>query len=440
MRTPARLFRTPGAAILFTTLMLTNCWKVNPDLVVSTNELNFGTGKYEATVTVTNDSKDNALTSGVTALDYQFKSDRGWITVTPVSGHLDGEQSGTHAVVIARSELTMGDNVATITVTSNGGSETITVLATRTGDSCSDVPSTPSAPGPDNDAEGVPLSAVLSWEGGDSECDGFTATYDVYFGTATTPPFHHNNGSSKSWDPPALESNTLYYWRVVARDANGSTTSTTWSFRTIGNATCEAGPDALSLLSPAADATNVSLDQNLSWSGGESQCPELTATYDVYFGTSSPPPLHHDNGTSKSWDPGALEQETTYYWRIVAKDANGTRSSSERTFRTRACDISLTAPCNPAPRDDKDDVNPKMGSLSWQCGIVTAAECDVDVTYVVYLGRTADLTESHRFGTTTSQSIKLSGTLQGNTTYYWKVVARADDVSRSSPVWTFETR
>ena len=440
MRTPARLSRTAGVAILISTLTLASCWKVEADLKVSTNEINFGTGSmFESTVTVTNDSKDNALTSGVNALDYEFTSDRAWVTVTPVSGHLEGEQSEEHTIAIARSELAMGANVATITVTSNGGRETITVLANRTGDGCDALPSIPTAPEPDNDAENVPLAVVLSWENGDSGCDGFTATYDIYFGTEPTPAFDHNNGSSKSWDPPALESNTLYYWRVVARDSNGSTTGPTWSFRTTGSVNCEAGPSALSSLSPIDDATNVSLDQNLSWQGGESQCAGLTATYDVYFGTSSTPPFRENAGTAKSWDPGTLSAGTTYYWRVVAKDANGSVSSTVRSFRTRACDDDFTAPCSPAPSDEKDNVNPKIGSLSWQCGTATSDECDVDITYVVYLGRTEDLSEVHRIGTASSSSIK-PPPLQGKTTYYWKVVARTDDESKSSPVWSFTTR
>ena len=435
MRAPVR---TAAATILIATLLVTNCWKVDADLEVSTNEINFGSSMHEATVNVTNDSKDNALTSGVSALDYEFKSDRAWVTITPVNGHLDGEKSEAHTIAIARSELAMGSNAATITVTSNGGKETITIIASRTGDGCEDVPSAPTSPEPDNGAESIPLSVVLSWDNGESDCDGLTATYDVYFGTSSTPSFHHNNGSSKSWDPPALESNTLYYWRVVARDANGSTTGNTWSFRTTGSVNCEAGPSSLSSLSPADDATDVSPDQNLSWQGGESQCPGLTATYDIYFGTSSTPPFRENAGTAKSWDPGTLQDGTTYYWRVVAKDANDSVSSSVRSFRTRACDDDFSAPCSPSPTDGKDNVNPKIGSLSWECGNATG-ECDLDITYAVYLGRSASLDESDRVGTTSGSSIK-PPRLAGRTTYYWKVVARTDSSAKSSPVWSFTTR
>jgi len=46
-------------------------------------------------------------------------------------------------------------------------------------------------------------------------------------------------------------------------------------------------------------------------------------TYDVYFGTSSPPPKVASNQTDTSFIPGTLEYNTTYYWQIVAWNDQG---------------------------------------------------------------------------------------------------------------------
>jgi hypothetical protein len=100
-----------------------------PDLQLSTNTLDFGTTRSEATFTVTNDSKDNALTSGVAALDYQLKPTALGHHHADV-GHCDGEQSVTHTVTVDRSGMPDGQNLATITATSNGGSDHITVRVT----------------------------------------------------------------------------------------------------------------------------------------------------------------------------------------------------------------------------------------------------------------------------------------------------------------------
>ena len=49
-----------------------------------------------------------------------------------------------------------------------------------------------------------------------------------------------------------------------------------------------------------------------------------TITYDVYFGTSSPPPKVVSNQSNTDYDPpGVLEYNTTYYWQIVAWDDQG---------------------------------------------------------------------------------------------------------------------
>lgn len=60
---------------------------------------------------------------------------------------------------------------------------------------------------------------------------------------------------------------------------------------------------------PVDGATGISPDTQLSWAA------EAGATYKVYFGTESSPPLVAEQQAT-TFDPGALEFDTTYYWRI----------------------------------------------------------------------------------------------------------------------------
>jgi hypothetical protein len=71
------------------------------------------------------------------------------------------------------------------------------------------------------------------------------------------------------------------------------------------------------------DDTEYLMDFNtdLRWDGGDPQGD--TVTYDVYFGTTNPPSLIASDILDTSYDPGLLDYDMTYYWRIVADDNNG---------------------------------------------------------------------------------------------------------------------
>ncbi len=90
------------------------------------------------------------------------------------------------------------------------------------------LPGTPASPTPSNGASGVSTSPTLSWTAATA-----TLSYDLYFGTASNPAFALNT-TNTSVAPGALAASTTYFWRVVARNAVGMTTSPIWSFTTAG--------------------------------------------------------------------------------------------------------------------------------------------------------------------------------------------------------------
>ena len=92
-------------------------------------------------------------------------------------------------------------------------------------------PNTPSNPTPANGATNVFLSSQLKWSGGDP--DGNPVTYDVYFGTTSSPSKVKSNQSTLSYDLGAVTYNTKYYWKIVAWDnQSASATGPIWSFTT----------------------------------------------------------------------------------------------------------------------------------------------------------------------------------------------------------------
>jgi len=96
-------------------------------------------------------------------------------------------------------------------------------------------PNEPSNPYPTNGATGVLLNETLSWIGGDPN-SGDTVTYDLYFGTTTPPPQLVSNQSAATYNPGIMNSNTKYYWKIVAWDNHGaSTPGEIWNFTTKEN-------------------------------------------------------------------------------------------------------------------------------------------------------------------------------------------------------------
>lgn len=91
-----------------------------------------------------------------------------------------------------------------------------------------------------------------------------------------------------------------------------------WS-ATIGCVPSGSTPGCATTLSPADQATDVSVEANLSWSAGTG----TTTAYDVYFGTSATPALLQADVTGTSFDLPTLLNETTYFYQVVPKNANG---------------------------------------------------------------------------------------------------------------------
>jgi hypothetical protein len=149
-------------------------------------------------------------------------------------------------------------------------------------------------------------------------------SYDVYLGTSSTPPLAGNTAAT-SYPAAALGDGTTYYWRVVARNSAGSTSSPTWSFTTAVPA-----PGAPGLTLPANGASGIALSTLLQWTAATG-----ATSYDVYLGATTSPPLA-GNVTGTSYTPAALAPGTAFYWRVVAKNAGGTASSPTWSFSTLA--------------------------------------------------------------------------------------------------------
>jgi hypothetical protein len=180
---------------------------------------------------------------------------------------------------------------------------------------------------------------------------------------------------------------------------------------------------------PPNDATNVSIDTILSWNCTDPD--EDPLTFDVFFGSSSPPLLVSSNQTSNSYDPGILDFSTMYYWQIVAWDDSEASAQSPIWIFTTSSNNPPNKPLNVYPPNGSTDI-PIDIELRW-----TGGDPDDDhVSFDIYFGTTNppplvanNVTEYN------------TGILEYNTTYYWKLVAWDEHgASTEGDVWNFKTQ
>ena len=281
-------------------------------------------------------------------------------------------------------------------------------------------------PSPGDGEANVLFDRDLSWSSLD--IDGDLVTFDLYFGTSPTPPLVAEGLTTSYFEPGVLAIDTHYYWRVVGSDGMDETATPTWDFHTRPE---NRAPDAPFSPSPSHNATNIPRTADLAWSASDADGDPLK--YDVYFGTTTPPPLVASNVEPVTYEPGLLASLTHYYWRIVARDIVGeTTSGPTWEFTTQeVVNNPPNAPSNPSP--------PNNGSaslapvLTWNC---TDPNGD-PIRYAMYFGTVSPPPLVATGGVERSYT---PGTLSSGTDYYWRVEA-SDNLGATTlgPIWRFTT-
>jgi CubicO group peptidase (beta-lactamase class C family) len=190
-------------------------------------------------------------------------------------------------------------------------------------------------------------------------------------------------------------------------------------------------PNTPSNPEPDDNETDVNIDIELSWTGGDPN--DGPVTYDVYFGTTSPPPKVESNQSGKTYNPGLLEFETTYYWKIIAWDEFDLSKEGPVWSFTTEENLPPNTPDDPNPSDGATDV-PIEKILRWTGGDPNSGDT---VTYDVYFGKSSPppLVEEEISDTSYDPA-----TVDLDTTYYWQIVAE-DSQGLTTPglIWSFTT-
>jgi hypothetical protein len=175
-------------------------------------------------------------------------------------------------------------------------------------------PKTAYYPVPSDSAESVAVDVQLSWTGGYG-----SKLHTVYFGESFDEVDTATGGQAQgtvTYSPGPLKMAKTYYWRVDEFDIVETHKGNVWNFTT------EGGVEALDPINGAVDITQTPV---LTWA------PGLGASHEAYFGTDPTSLELKSSGSlgSESYEPGQLEWNTTYYWRV--DEANSANADSPWT-------------------------------------------------------------------------------------------------------------
>ena len=223
--------------------------------------------------------------------------------------------------------------------------------------------------------------------------------------------------------PDGLVLGTTYYWRIDEIQTDGTVQQgIVWSFKM---------PSIIATNpNPADGAEFVETGVIFRWTPGF-----RAKLHTVYFGDDFDKVNNATGGASQgitTYNPGTLESENVYYWRVDEFDSTNTYKGDVWSFATPG------AVGNPQPANGVVDVK--------QTQILNWSPADNATSHQIYLGTDK---EAVRNATTDSPEYKGEkavgdetldpGTLAWNTVYYWRVDAVYPDKIVKGMIWSFTT-
>ena len=173
-------------------------------------------------------------------------------------------------------------------------------------------------------------------------------------------------------------------------------------------------------------------DGAINWTGGGLcwTCSDPDGddlTYNVYFGTRSPPPLVSSGQSATTYDPGTMGSNTTYYWRIVAED--------EHCAYTVGPIWHFTTRENQPP--DTPEIEGQRMFMEGEGGIYpyTIYSTDPDVDDVCYLINWSDGTEEWTGYYASGEEITINVTIPSEKGTYVIFKIRAEDILGAESDW-----
>ena len=264
-------------------------------------------------------------------------------------------------------------------------------------------------------------AATITWSTNEPASSQVEYGIDTSYGSSSD--LDSNLVTSHSVTLSSLAPDTVYHFRVISEDASGNETkSQSQTFTTLPSD--DTTPPVISQVSDNTTASS----SVISWITDEPADSQIEYGKTTDYGSMTT--RDDEMVTSHSVTLDSLDSKTTYYYKVISKDASGNEATSEGQFTTI----------------DPDDETPPVISL------IIATPVDSEMVTIIWT--TDELSSSQvEYGTTTdygststldelkvSHFITLTG-LTPSTTYHFRVISKdasgneaiSDDDTFSTP-------
>ncbi|MDP8208903.1 MAG: T9SS type A sorting domain-containing protein [Candidatus Electryonea clarkiae] len=245
---------------------------------------------------------------------------------------------------------------------------------------------------PQNNLSIDETNITFSWLSAEDDDPDDVVTYVYYLSTDEefSDPTIIETDTDTSLIIDALSDDTHYWWKVHAEDndSDGKWCEAVFNFEIY----IPEAPEPFDLISPENGISIHTLTHLFEWEDTNDPDPDDAVTFRLFLSTNPEfdYPRRFYAGSETNLEAILLEEDATYWWKVLAQDMNtaGTWSSQTRTLS-----VDRVYP----PDDLEADLNQSSGvvSLSWQAGSDGGDDLDDLIDYKVFrdeslIGRTVD--------------------------------------------------
>ncbi|MBL7046230.1 MAG: right-handed parallel beta-helix repeat-containing protein [Candidatus Marinimicrobia bacterium] len=290
---------------------------------------------------------------------------------------------------------------------------------------------------PEPNGETTSLQPVFTWTNSVDPDPIDTVNYTLLLDTPAPGIMTVDVGSSTSWQlPDLLSDNTQYFWKVVASDMLGFETENSGGYLKFTTNQVNENPSIADLIAPDS-VMILTLTPAMYWTPALDPDPNDIVHYEIHWwgdGIEFDSLLADTNAVNIPYE---LEDNSQYFWEVIAMDQTDGISHSEET--TFWIDLFDEAPVGFAllnPEDNTTGLSPRPSFL-WEM-----AEDPDPFDYATYIFQVASdsaFTEI-AFQTPTAATVgyEIVEDLPNDTEYWWRVIATdRDSLSTVSETFKF---